>query len=278
MSTFLSTLHILKNFHLEFLLVLYDHLLFIHWVCLGLFLGLWVPEHARAVLRKMCPDKMCYHIGQHHKHIKGLYALMCDTGRHWKGYVMFFFSRISAAFYIQQWCYQFITLFTDALTVWCCKCYNMNRCNSGSNAACCVTFQPGNIWTPPGSPCLKFECVKIGNQFITVEAKIVCPLFDPDKCIPVEFTRTCKDRHSHTQIVTVASQIMEALTHIQSRLSWRFRNAGKEWCENTATCWLMWPLPAQWNSTDVNVCVLQGTETTTANGCCRTCMYNAYTY
>ncbi|KAG7239604.1 hypothetical protein INR49_028756 [Caranx melampygus] len=45
-------------------------------------------------------------------------------------------------------------------------------------------YQPGSIWTPPGSPCLKFECVKIGNQFITVQAKIVCPFFDPDECIP----------------------------------------------------------------------------------------------
>ncbi|KAF7666855.1 hypothetical protein LDENG_00091240 [Lucifuga dentata] len=43
---------------------------------------------------------------------------------------------------------------------------------------------PGSIWTPAGNPCVKYECVKIGNQFITVEAKIVCPPYDPKECIP----------------------------------------------------------------------------------------------
>nr|XP_046254824.1 intestinal mucin-like protein [Scatophagus argus] len=46
------------------------------------------------------------------------------------------------------------------------------------------TLKPGTVFTPPGEPCLTFECVKIANQYITVEAKIVCPLFNPDECIP----------------------------------------------------------------------------------------------
>ncbi|GLD55652.1 mucin-5AC-like protein [Lates japonicus] len=46
------------------------------------------------------------------------------------------------------------------------------------------TIEPGTIWTPTGSPCVKYECVKIGNQFITVEAKTICTSFHPDECIP----------------------------------------------------------------------------------------------
>ncbi|XP_029354409.1 mucin-5AC-like, partial [Echeneis naucrates] len=46
------------------------------------------------------------------------------------------------------------------------------------------TLQPGTTWSPPESPCSEFECVKTGNQFITVENKTICPPFDPTKCIP----------------------------------------------------------------------------------------------
>uniref|UniRef100_A0A4W6D050 Mucin 5.1, oligomeric mucus/gel-forming n=1 Tax=Lates calcarifer TaxID=8187 RepID=A0A4W6D050_LATCA len=46
------------------------------------------------------------------------------------------------------------------------------------------TIEPGTIWTPAGSPCVKYECVKIGNQFISVEAKTICTSFHPDECIP----------------------------------------------------------------------------------------------
>ncbi|XP_039657033.1 mucin-2-like [Perca fluviatilis] len=45
-------------------------------------------------------------------------------------------------------------------------------------------LKPGSIWTPAGNPCVKFECVKIANQFITIEAKTTCPLYDPNECIP----------------------------------------------------------------------------------------------
>ncbi|XP_039982419.1 mucin-2-like [Xiphias gladius] len=45
-------------------------------------------------------------------------------------------------------------------------------------------LKPGTVWSPAGNPCEKFECVKTANQFITVEAKIICQPFNPDECIP----------------------------------------------------------------------------------------------
>ncbi|KAA8591406.1 hypothetical protein FQN60_002349, partial [Etheostoma spectabile] len=47
------------------------------------------------------------------------------------------------------------------------------------------SLKPGSIWSPAGNACVKFECVKIANQFITIEAKTTCPLYDPNECIPV---------------------------------------------------------------------------------------------
>ncbi|KAI3376838.1 hypothetical protein L3Q82_000413 [Scortum barcoo] len=46
------------------------------------------------------------------------------------------------------------------------------------------TLKPGTIWTPTENPCVKFECVKIVNQFITVEAKTICPPYNSNECIP----------------------------------------------------------------------------------------------
>ncbi|XP_054464014.1 mucin-5AC-like [Anoplopoma fimbria] len=46
------------------------------------------------------------------------------------------------------------------------------------------TLKPGTFWSPAENPCVKFECVKIANQFITIEAKTMCPLYDPKECIP----------------------------------------------------------------------------------------------
>eukprot|EP00063_Salmo_salar_P056484 XP_014031319.1 PREDICTED: intestinal mucin-like protein [Salmo salar] len=46
------------------------------------------------------------------------------------------------------------------------------------------TIQPGSVWIPSGDKCLKFECVKIMDQFIPIEAKTVCPDFYPEDCIP----------------------------------------------------------------------------------------------
>ncbi|KAJ7995021.1 hypothetical protein DPEC_G00255580 [Dallia pectoralis] len=46
------------------------------------------------------------------------------------------------------------------------------------------TIQPGSIWTPSENKCLRFECVQIMDQLITVKAKTVCPDFYPEDCIP----------------------------------------------------------------------------------------------
>ncbi|KAK1891282.1 Intestinal mucin-like protein [Dissostichus eleginoides] len=45
-------------------------------------------------------------------------------------------------------------------------------------------LKPGTLWSPAWNPCVKFECVKNANHFITVEAKTMCPPYDPAKCIP----------------------------------------------------------------------------------------------
>nr|XP_046204828.1 mucin-2-like [Oncorhynchus gorbuscha] len=46
------------------------------------------------------------------------------------------------------------------------------------------TIQPGSVWIPSGDKCLKYECVKIQEQFIPIEAKTVCPVFHPEDCVP----------------------------------------------------------------------------------------------
>ncbi|KAI7814198.1 putative intestinal mucin-like protein-like [Triplophysa rosa] len=46
------------------------------------------------------------------------------------------------------------------------------------------TINPGDMWSPPGDNCTKFECVKVGKQFMTIEAKIMCPSFNPTECVP----------------------------------------------------------------------------------------------
>ncbi|XP_072321728.1 mucin-2-like [Eucyclogobius newberryi] len=64
-------------------------------------------------------------------------------------------------------------------------------CGKCVQTSCFVTvgnvshiLQPGEQWSPDNNPCVKFECVRIGNQFLTVETKTVCPPFDPKDCIP----------------------------------------------------------------------------------------------
>nr|XP_023666895.1 intestinal mucin-like protein [Paramormyrops kingsleyae] len=44
--------------------------------------------------------------------------------------------------------------------------------------------QPGTVWAAPNDPCIKYECAKIGNQFITTEYIKICPFFNPASCIP----------------------------------------------------------------------------------------------
>ncbi|XP_038825088.1 intestinal mucin-like protein [Salvelinus namaycush] len=43
---------------------------------------------------------------------------------------------------------------------------------------------PGSVWIPSGDKCLKYECVKIMDQLIPIEAKTVCPDFYPEDCVP----------------------------------------------------------------------------------------------
>ncbi|KAM6950302.1 mucin-5AC-like [Lycodopsis pacificus] len=72
-----------------------------------------------------------------------------------------------------------------------CSCSGRKDASSGFNAVECEPIPcdthcplPGTIWTPADNPCVKYECVKIANQFITIEAKISCPPYDPKECIP----------------------------------------------------------------------------------------------
>ncbi|AWP02053.1 putative mucin-5AC [Scophthalmus maximus] len=76
------------------------------------------------------------------------------------------------------------------------------------------TLKPGTMWTPAGKPCVKFECVKIGNQFITVEAKTTCPLYDANECIPGTETiapdgccRVCVQKGHQCSVTTSAVQL-----------------------------------------------------------------------
>jgi hypothetical protein len=48
-------------------------------------------------------------------------------------------------------------------------------------------LQPGSVWIPSGDKCVKYECVKIQEQFIPIEAKTVCPVFHPEDCVPVSY-------------------------------------------------------------------------------------------
>ncbi|XP_048119450.1 intestinal mucin-like protein [Alosa alosa] len=57
----------------------------------------------------------------------------------------------------------------------------------------CVVVYSGNlthsipvngIWSPPGNKCVKYECVKVGSRFITMEARTLCPPYNPNDCIP----------------------------------------------------------------------------------------------
>ncbi|KAM8762761.1 uncharacterized protein AB9X84_007402 isoform 2-T2 [Acanthopagrus schlegelii] len=90
----------------------------------------------------------------------------------------------------------------------CCgKCVQTSCVVTLSNST--HTLKPGTIWTPPGNPCVKFECVQIINQFITVEAKTLCPPFYLDDCIPGTETiapdgccRTCIPRGQPCNVST----------------------------------------------------------------------------
>ncbi|XP_062405929.1 intestinal mucin-like protein, partial [Sardina pilchardus] len=46
-------------------------------------------------------------------------------------------------------------------------------------------YSINGIWSPPGDKCVKYECVKVGSSFITMEARTLCPPYNPNDCIPV---------------------------------------------------------------------------------------------
>ncbi|KAM6960633.1 intestinal mucin-like protein [Aplochiton taeniatus] len=45
-------------------------------------------------------------------------------------------------------------------------------------------YKPQQTWSSTNNKCIKYECTKSNQQFITVESKIECPLFNPDNCLP----------------------------------------------------------------------------------------------
>ncbi|XP_076144091.1 mucin-5AC-like [Alosa pseudoharengus] len=47
-----------------------------------------------------------------------------------------------------------------------------------------VAEKVNGIWSPPGNKCVKYECVKVGSRFITMEARTLCPPYNPNDCIP----------------------------------------------------------------------------------------------
>ncbi|XP_062405926.1 mucin-5AC-like [Sardina pilchardus] len=50
----------------------------------------------------------------------------------------------------------------------------------------CDTYCPqiNGVWSPPGDKCVKYECVKVGSSFITMEARTLCPSYNHNDCIP----------------------------------------------------------------------------------------------
>ncbi|XP_068172431.1 mucin-5AC-like [Antennarius striatus] len=65
----------------------------------------------------------------------------------------------------------------------CCGTCVQNSCVIVLSGNSTHLIKPGSIWTPTGNPCVKFECVKIGDQYIPVEAKTICPPFNSNECI-----------------------------------------------------------------------------------------------
>ncbi|XP_062327806.1 intestinal mucin-like protein [Osmerus eperlanus] len=75
--------------------------------------------------------------------------------------------------------------------------------------------QPGTIWNPPRQPCINYECMIIGKQFITIEAKTMCPYFNPEDCIPgTEVIAPDGCCHVCECLAAVFSLFLEFLLHI----------------------------------------------------------------
>uniref|UniRef100_A0A8C7DMB7 Mucin-5AC n=1 Tax=Oncorhynchus kisutch TaxID=8019 RepID=A0A8C7DMB7_ONCKI len=67
-------------------------------------------------------------------------------------------------------------------------------------------LQPGSVWIPSGDKCLKYECVKIQDQLIPIEAKTVCPVFHPEDCIPpMLYNYNCYNNYFHIMTSSLLS-------------------------------------------------------------------------
>ncbi|XP_068587282.1 mucin-2-like [Cebidichthys violaceus] len=67
----------------------------------------------------------------------------------------------------------------------CCgKCVQTSCVFMLPNSNITRTLQPGTNWSPADNPCVRFDCMKIANQCITIEAEISCPPYNPEECIP----------------------------------------------------------------------------------------------
>ncbi|XP_062405833.1 intestinal mucin-like protein [Sardina pilchardus] len=72
----------------------------------------------------------------------------------------------------------------DATEGQCCrKCVQIG-CPVGYSGNLTQCIPVNGIWSPPGNKCDKYECVKIGSSFITMEARTLCPSYNPSDCIP----------------------------------------------------------------------------------------------
>uniref|UniRef100_A0A8C9SMI7 Mucin 5f n=1 Tax=Scleropages formosus TaxID=113540 RepID=A0A8C9SMI7_SCLFO len=64
------------------------------------------------------------------------------------------------------------------------------------------SIQPGTVWTPPNNKCVKYECVQIEHQFISMEATILCPEFNAKDCVPVSPNDMCMAVRANTRTST----------------------------------------------------------------------------
>lgn len=47
-----------------------------------------------------------------------------------------------------------------------------------------VIIKPSQSWSPPNDTCIRYECQKVKDEFVTIKNQTKCPEFDPEKCIP----------------------------------------------------------------------------------------------
>ncbi|KAM6925967.1 mucin-5B-like [Lycodopsis pacificus] len=47
-----------------------------------------------------------------------------------------------------------------------------------------IIIKPSQSWSPPNAKCVKYDCQKVKDDFITSKSLTTCPAFDPANCIP----------------------------------------------------------------------------------------------